>query len=178
MKDEYLYEMERNLELQAAGFLLQKESLLLKSQIRAEQIQQSVLDRLRALINKQLTIIISNSQPITGILKEVAADHICLENSHREIIIPITSISLIKDLTRSTQTASVIQSKWNMNSLLRSFQLEQKNILISLTGNDFHKGCINSVYQDHFDLSENNQNSSIMIQSIRYISVDKDLDEI
>jgi len=34
VKENYLFELERNLELQASGFLMQKDSLLLQSQIR------------------------------------------------------------------------------------------------------------------------------------------------
>ena len=45
VKDKYLFELERNLELQAAGFLMQKENILLQSQIRTEQFQINLFDR-------------------------------------------------------------------------------------------------------------------------------------
>ena len=66
VKDKYLFELERNLELQAAGFLMQKESILLQSQIRTEQFQINLFDRLRSVISKEVCIEINELKTITG----------------------------------------------------------------------------------------------------------------
>ena len=79
MNDNYLFELERNLELQAASFLMQKDSISLQSQIRTERFQQTLFDRLRAKVNQVITIEIKAIEVFTGILLEVVAGHICLE---------------------------------------------------------------------------------------------------
>jgi len=56
VKENYLFELERNLELQASGFLMQKDSLLLQSQIRTEQFQIGLFDRVRAKLNQEICV--------------------------------------------------------------------------------------------------------------------------
>ena len=92
MKEKYLFELERNLELQASGFLMQKDNLLLQSQLRTEHFQIKMLDRIRAMQNNELILDVLDLGNIKGILKEVASDHICLEVGQKEIIIPTWSI--------------------------------------------------------------------------------------
>lgn len=79
MREKYLFELERNLELQASGFLMQKDSLLLQSQLRTEYFQIKMLDRIRAMQNTDIILDVLDLGNIKDILKEVASDHICLE---------------------------------------------------------------------------------------------------
>jgi len=175
VNDNYLFELERNLELQATSFLMQKDNLSLQSQIRTEHFQQTLFDRLRTKANKELTIEVRLLANLTGILLEIAADHICLEIGEKEIIIPNWSIQAIKDLGNKSIQPTILQSKWNLQSFLRSNQLEQNQIVVHLESNKAISGRIIGVYLDHFDLSCTNSVISINNSNLIYISKDRDI---
>jgi len=177
VNDNYLFELERNLELQATSFLMQKDSLSLQSQIRTENFQQALFDRLRTKENKELSIEIRSLGNLTGILLEIAADHICLEMGEKEIIIPNWSIQAIKDLGNKSIQPTILQSKWNFQSFLRSNQLEQNQIVVHLEKNKAIGGIINGVYLDHFDLSCINSIVSINNLNLIYISKNRDISD-
>ena len=177
VNDNYLFELERNLELQATSFLMQKDNLSLQSQIRTEHFQQTLFDRLRTKANKELTIEVRLLANLTGILLEIAADHICLEIGEKEIIIPNWSIQAIKDLGNKSIQPTILQSKWNLQSFLRSNQLEQNQIVVHLESNKAISGRIIGVYLDHFDLSCTNSVISINNSNLVYISKDRDISD-
>ena len=177
VKDKYLFELERNLELQAAGFLMQKESILLQSQIRTEQFQINLFDRLRSVISKEVCIEINELKTITGKLCEVASDHICIELGQKELTFPVQSIQAIRNVGNRTKSASVLQSKWNFQSFLRSNLIEKKQVAICIGKSNILSGTISAVYLDHFDLLNNQSTISIFTHSVIYVSKDRDFDE-
>ena len=177
VKDKYLFELERNLELQAAGFLMQKESILLQSQIRTEQFQINLFDRLRSVISKEVCIEINELKTIIGKLCEVASDHICVELGQKELTFPVQSIQAIRNLGNRTKSASVLQSKWNFQSFLRSNLIEKKQVAICIGKSNILSGTISAVYLDHFDLLNNQSTISIFTHSVIYVSKDRDFDE-
>ena len=177
MNDNYLFELERNLELQATSFLMQKDSFSIQSQIRTEHFQQTLFDRLRAKANKVITIEVKFLDNFTGILLEIAADHICLEIGEKEVAIPIWSIQAIKDLGIKSIPPTILQSKWNFQSFLRSNQMEQNQIVVHLESKKVIAGKIIGVYLDHFDLSCSNSVMSILNQNVTYISKDRDIND-
>ena len=177
VKDKYLFELERNLELQAAGFLMQKESILLQSQIRTEQFQINLFDRLRSDISKEVCIEINELKTITGKLCEVASDHICVELGQKELTFPVQSIQAIRNVGNRTKSASVLQSKWNFQSFLRSNLIEKKQVAICIGKSNILSGTISAVYLDHFDLLNNQSTISIFTHSVIYVSKDRDFDE-
>ena len=177
VKDKYLFELERNLELQAAGFLMQKESILLQSQIRTEQFQINLFDRLRSDISKEVCIEINELKTITGKLCEVASDHICVELGQKELTFPVQSIQAIRNLGNRTKSASVLQSKWNFQSFLRSNLIDKKQVAICIGKSNILSGTISAVYLDHFDLLNNQSTISIFTHSVIYVSKDRDFDE-
>lgn len=174
MSDNYLYELERNLEIQATSFLMQKDSALLQSQIRTEHFQQSLFDRLRPKANQTISIDVRSLGSYTGILLEIAADHICLEIGENESIFPIWSIQAIKDLGTKSIQPTVLQSKWNFQSFLRSNHLEHNQIVVNLEAKKVKSGKISGVYLDHFDLSCSNSIYSILNQNVVFISKARD----
>ena len=177
VKDKYLFELERNLELQAAGFLMQKESILLQSQIRTEQFQINLFDRLRSDISKEVCIEINELKTITGKLCEVASDHICVELGQKELTFPVQSIQAIRNLGNRTKSASVLQSKWNFQSFLRSNLIEKKQVAICIGKSNILSGTISAVYLDHFDLFNYQSTISIFNHCVIYVSKDRDFDE-
>jgi hypothetical protein len=177
VNDNYLFELERNLELQASSFLMQKDSFSIQSQIRTEHFQQTLFDRLRAKANSVITIEVRFLDNFTGILLEIAADHVCLEIGEKELAIPNWSIQAIKDLGNKSIQPTMLQSKWNFQSLLRSNQMEQNPIVVYLEGNKVIAGKILGVYLDHFDLGCNNSVISIFNQNVLYISKDRDFND-
>lgn len=177
MNDNYLFELERNLELQATSFLMQKDSFSLQSQIRTENFQRTLFDRLRASLNNRITIEVKSLINFSGIILEVAADHICMESGEKELVIPIWSIQAIKDLGNKSINPTIFQSKWNFQSLLRSNQLEQNQIVAHLEDNKVIPGRIIGVYLDHFDIYCNISVISILNQNLIYISKDRDIND-
>jgi hypothetical protein len=176
VNDKYLYELEKNLELQATSFLLQKESNLLQSQIRMEQFQIQLLDRIRAKTNKTISIEVKDKQQFTGILREVASDHICLEIGFKEFIIPIWAITAVKELENKSQKASILQSKWNFQSSLRSIMIEEVVATSYCLDSKIFSGKITAVYLDHFEIITELDKYAIYINNILFVSRDKDFD--
>ncbi len=177
MKEKYLFELERNLELQASGFLMQKDNLLLQSQLRTEHFQIKMLDRIRAMQNNELILDVLDLGNIKGILKEVASDHICLEVGQKEIIIPIWSIQWSKLLIKTSKSATMLQSKWNLQSLFRSVLIEKLDIIVCLRKDNLLNGQITNVYFDHFDMLSEKNIYSIQFLTVKYISKDRDLND-
>jgi len=177
VKEKYLFELERNLELQASGFLMQKDNLLLQSQLRTEHFQIKMLDRIRAMQNNKLILDVLDLGNIKGTLKEVASDHICLEVGQKEIIIPIWSIQWSKSLIKTSKSATMLQSKWNLQSLLRSVLIEKLDLIICLKKDDLLNGQITNVYLDHFDMISEKNIYSIQFSNVKYISKDRDLND-
>jgi hypothetical protein len=177
VNDNYLFELERNLELQATSFLMQKDGFSVQSQIRTEHFQQNLFDRLRTKVNSEITIEVKSRDNFTGILLEIASDHICLEIGEKELAIPNWSIQSIKDLGRKSIPPTILQSKWNFQSFLRSNQMEQNQIAVHLESKKVISGKILGVYLDHFDLSCNNSVISFFNQNVTYISKDRDIND-
>ncbi len=177
MKEKYLFELERNLELQASGFLMQKDNLLLQSQLRTEHFQIKMLDRIRTMQNNELILDVLDLGNIKGILKEVASDHICLEVGQKEIIIPIWSIQWSRSLIKTSKNATMLQSKWNLQSLLRSVLIEKLDIIVCLRKDNLLNGQITNVYLDHFDMLSEKNIYSIQFSTVKYISKDRDLND-
>lgn len=177
MKEKYLFELERNLELQASGFLMQKDNLLLQSQLRTEYFQIKMLDRIRAMQNNELILDVLDLGNIKGILKEVASDHICLEVGQKEIIIPTWSIQWSRSLIKTSKSATMLQSKWNLQSLLRSVLIEKLDIIVCLRKDNLLNGQITNVYLDHFDMISEKNIYSIQFSTVKYISKDRDLND-
>lgn len=177
VNDNYLFELERNLELQATSFLMQKDGFSVQSQIRTEHFQQNLFDRLRTKVNSEITIEVKSRDNFTGILLEIASDHICLEIGEKELAIPNWSIQAIKDLGRKSTPPTFLQSKWNFQSFLRSNQMEQNQIAVHLESKKVISGKILGVYLDHFDLSCNNSVISFFNQNVAYISKGRDIND-
>ncbi len=177
VNDNYLFELERNLELQATSFLMQKDGFSVQSQIRTEHFQQKLFDRLRTKINSEITIEVKSRDNFTGILLEIASDHICLEIGEKELAIPNWSIQAIKDLGRKSIPPTILQSKWNFQSFLRSNQMEQNQIAVHLESKKVISGKILGVYLDHFDLGCNNSVISFFNQNVAYVSKSRDIND-
>ena len=177
MKEKYLFELERNLELQASGFLMQKDNLLLQSQLRTEHFQIKMLDRIRAMQNNELILDVLDLGNIKGIVKEVASDHICLEVGQKEIIIPTWSIQWSRSLIKTSKSATMLQSKLNLQSLLRSVLIEKLDIIVCLRKDNLLNGQITNVYFDHFDMLSEKNIYSIQFSTVKYISKDRDLND-
>jgi hypothetical protein len=177
VNDNYLFELERNLELQASSFLMQKDGFSVQSQIRTEHFQQNLFDRLRTKVNSEITIEVKSRDNFTGILLEIASDHICLEIGEKELAIPNWSIQSIKDLGRKSIPPTFLQSKWNFQSFLRSNQMEQNQIAVHLESKKVISGKILGVYLDHFDLGCNNSVISFFNQNVAYVSKGRDIND-
>jgi molybdopterin-binding protein len=156
---------------------MQKDGFSVQSQIRTENFQQNLFDRLRTKVNSEITIEVKSRDNFTGILLEIASDHICLEIGEKELAIPNWSIQAIKDLGRKSIPPTFLQSKWNFQSFLRSNQMEQNQIAVHLENKKVISGKILGVYLDHFDLSCDNSVISFFNQNVAYISKDRDIND-
>ncbi len=177
VKENYLFELERNLELQASGFLMQKDSLLLQSQIRTEQFQIGLFDRLRAKLNQEICVQILEGPQIIGKALEVAFDHLCVQVGIKEFAIPIWSIGFVKGLTNKTRQATILQSKWNISSYLRSNLIEKNQLSVNIGKSIILTGKVEGVFQDNFDLQNIDEKYSIHIPRVTYMSKDADIND-
>lgn len=177
MKENYLFELERNLELQASGFLMQKDSHLLQSQIRTEQFQIRLFDRIRAQVNQEIQVQISDGTRILGKVLEVASDHLCLQVGMKEFTIPIWSVTYVNKLTNKTRQASILQSKWTFSSYLRSNLIEKNQLVVNLGELIIINGKVVGVFQDNFDIQNAETKYSIPISKIMFITKDIDIND-
>ena len=151
---------------------MQKDSLLLQSQIRTEQFQIGLFDRVRAKLNQEICVQILEGPQIIGKALEVAFDHLCVQVGMKEFAIPIWSIGFIKGLT-----ATILQSKWSISSYLRSNLVEKNQLAVNIGKSIILTGKVVGVFQDNFDLQNIDEKYSIPIARITYISKDVDLND-
>ncbi|MEY2777940.1 MAG: hypothetical protein RL008_36 [Actinomycetota bacterium] len=177
MNENYLFELERNLELQASGFLIQKDSHLLQSQIRTEQFQIGLFDRVRAKLNQDIYIQLFEGPQIKGKVLEVALDHLCLQIGMKEFAIPIWSIAYVSGLTNKTNQATILQSKWKISSYLRSNLIEKNYLAVNISKSLILTGKVTGVFQDNFDLQNIEEKYSIPFSRVIYMSKDVDLND-
>jgi hypothetical protein len=95
----------------------------------------------------------------------------------KEYAFPVEVIQFIKNVIHKSQIATLLQSKWNFQSYLRSALIEKKQVSIYLIQAKIFSGTVSAVYQDHFDLKLDNSRLSIFNGSVIYISKERDFDD-
>jgi len=148
----YFEQLEKNLELQASAFLMQKETRNLESQIRTEVIQYEISERLRFNLGNDISFTIKEIGNIVGILKEVNNDHFVTNSFNVDTIYSIAKILSFDNLALSTQKPNNLESKWTLASALRSLMMNKTAIKLVLEGNQIFSGLVVSILKDHFDI--------------------------
>lgn len=154
---------------------MQKDSLLLQSQIRTEQFQIGLFDRVRAKLNQEICVQIIEGPQIIGKALEVALDHLCVQVGMKEFAIPIWSIGFVKGSTNKTRQATILQSKWNISSYLRSNLIEKNQLVVNVGNSIILTGKVVGVFQDNFDLQNIDEKYSIPTSRVSFMSKDADL---
>ncbi len=162
----YFEQLEKNLELQASGFLMQKETRNLESQIRTEVVQYELSERLRFNLGSEISFIAKELGNIVGVLEEVNTDHFVTKSFNINTIYSMAKVISFDTLALSTRKPNNLESKWNLASALRSLMITKIGIKLVLEGNQVFSGIVVSILKDHFDVK-----CGQVIKSISYVNI-------
>jgi len=175
MNFKYLNELERNLEIQAHSFLLQKEDSLFESQTRTEFNQILLVNRLKSQIGKFTKVYLSDLS-LFGEIIEISMDHLVVEENDFRYLIKMNQILYLENLTNWNCKLTRFEEKWNFKSSLRDLLLKKTIFQIKITNGQILHGYINNCFNDHFDLITDCKSISIQNNNVSWIKF-KDIAE-
>lgn len=168
MNFKYLNELERNLEIQAHSFLLQKEDSLFESQTRTEFNQILLVNRLKSQIGKFTKVYLTDLS-LFGEIIEISMDHLVVEENEFRYLIKMNQILYLENLTNWNCNLTRFEEKWNFKSSLRDLLLKKTIIQIKITNGQILLGYINNCFNDHFDLMTDCKSISIQTNHLLWI---------
>lgn len=168
MNFKYLNELERNLEIQAHSFLLQKEDSLFESQTRTEFNQILLVNRLKSQIGKFTKVYLTDLS-LFGEIIEISMDHLVVEENEFRYLIKMNQILYLENLTNWNCNLTRFEEKWNFKSSLRDLLLKKTIIQIKITNGQILHGYINNCFNDHFDLITDCKSTSIQTNHVSWI---------
>ena len=169
MSDKYLFELEKNLTLQANSLLLQKDDIEIQHQIRVEFNQLSLIEKFKANIEKDLIIGIGNDYVIYGKLIEVNIDHVVIVQESFKYFLNFKKICFVQGLENIFKKLNHLESKWNFKSLLNQKQNSKKVILFEKSNQFRVQGLITNIFMDHITLKVLNEEIIINLDDILLI---------
>ena len=165
MNYKYLNELERNLEIQAHSYLLQKDDFLFESQTRAELNQITLLNRLKSHIGQYKNFYLLD-QNIYAKIKEVCTEFILVSENNFDYLIKINQILGVEQLDYDNSKLTRFEEKWNLKSSLRELMLKKVVVQIKMINQQQFQGTLINFFNDHFDLLTNIGSLSLQINSI------------
>ena len=168
MNYKYLKDLERNLEIQAHSYLLQKEDVLFESQTRTELNQVCLVNRLKPHIGQIKKFYLADMNFYAKIL-EVCTDHIVVEESNFNYLIKINQILGVNNLDLINSKLAKFEEKWNFKSNLRKLMIEKKSLNIRTVNQKHFTGKLSNFFSDHIDLSTNSEILTLQIDAIQWV---------
>lgn len=166
VSDKYLFELEKNLTLQANSLLLQKDDRETQHQIRVEFNQLSLIEKFKANIEKDLIIGLGNDYVIHGKLIEVNIDHVVIVQEIFKYFLNYKKICFVQGLENTFKKLNHLESKWNFKSLLNQKQNSKKVIHFEKSNQFKVQGLITNIFMDHITLRVLNEETIINLDDI------------
>ncbi len=171
----YLNELERNLEIQAHSYLLQKDDALFESQTRTEFNQVCLVNRLKSH-TRQFKKFFLTELILTAKIVEVFKEHILVEENEYKYLIKVNQILGVNNLKNSNSKLTRFEEKWNLKSSLRDLMLHKINVQIKLINQLCFSGTLNNFFNDHFDLVNNREKITLNTEAISWVKYKSELE--
>lgn len=173
MNYKYLNDLERNLEIQAHSYLLQKDDSLFESQTRVELNQVSLVNRLKSHIGQFKKFYLSDLNIYAKIL-EINMESILVENEGFKYLIRVNQILGVNNLSYTNLKLTRFEEKWSLKSSLRDLMLRKIPVQFKLVNQQYLQGTLNNFFNDHLDLLTNLETVSLNINSILWVRYKSD----
>jgi len=167
MNFKYLNELERNLEIQAHSYLLQKDDALFESQTRVELNQVCLVSRLKSHVGLFKKFFLSDLNLFAKII-EIGLEYVLVEEHGFKYLIKVNQILGVSNLSCINSKLSRFEEKWNFKSCLRDLMLRKIQVQIKLVNQQYFQGTLNNLFKDHFDLLTNKEIISLNLDSISW----------
>lgn len=173
MNYKYLNELERNLEIQAHSYLLQKDDALFESQTRVEFNQVCLVSRLKSHVGLVKKIFLTDLNLFAKIL-EIGVEYVLVEEQGFKYLIKVNQILGVDNLSCTNSKLSRFEEKWNFKSCLRDLMLRKTQVQIKMINQQYFQGTLNNLFKDHFDLLTNKEIISFNLDSILWAKFKSD----
>jgi hypothetical protein len=152
MDNSFLSQIEKNIEVQAAGILAFKREDRALSEARGELAQILLSDRLRAKVNENISLDINRIGTVNGIVKQVFSDHLLLITNSKIWLIDLLHIKILSRLDRSVKKPNPIEVNWSKISTLRDWMIDLANVTFYTSDGEILSGTMHKLYKDHLDI--------------------------
>jgi len=166
MQNKFLSQVEKNIEIQAAGLIAVAREDQVFSEARGELAQLNLADRLRARVDDNIYFQIKKMGWFKGELKQVFADHFLIATVNKLWLVPLTSLLSVSGLGRSSKKPNPIEARWNQLSSYRDWVIDQNQVRIQLTDGESIYGEIFKLYKDHLELKTDSELIAIFYTSV------------
>jgi hypothetical protein len=152
MQNDFLSQVEKNIEVQAAGLIAVEREDRAFSEARGELAQIELTDRLRAKANEDIYFQLKKLGWFKGQLKQVFADHFLVATINKLWLVPLSSLLAVSGLTRAMKKPNPIEARWNQLSSYRDWVIDQTQVRVQLIDGESIYGELLKLYKDHFEL--------------------------
>lgn len=121
---------------------------------RAERARVTLADRLRAATGARLRVIMTDGEPVDGVVAEAAAPWLLLDlGSGRRAVIPTHAIGAVEGLApRAAPPAGRTESALGLGHVMRALARDRVVATVRTTAGS-HTGRLDRVGADHLDLA-------------------------
>lgn len=166
MDNRFLSQIEKNIEVQAAGILAYKREDRAFSEARGELAQILLSDRIRAKINENITLNINQIGAVSGIVLQVFSDHLLLIVNSKIWLIDLNHIKVLSRLDRSIKKPNPLEVNWSKISTLRDWMVDLASVTLNTSTGEIFTGTIHKLYKDHLDIKISSEIFTIYYHSI------------
>ena len=175
MNYKYINELERNLEIQAHSYLLQKDDSLFESQTRTELNQVTLVNRLKAHIGQFKMFYVVDKNIYAKII-EICAEFVLLEELQFRYLININQLLGVEKLSNLNSRLTRFEEKWNLKSSLRDLMLRKVVVQIKMMNQQQVQGILTNFFKDHFDLVTNNGTLTLQTNLVTWVKYKSEIE--
>jgi hypothetical protein len=152
--EERLHGVVDDLEQQAEGLFLAERDALVAEQRRGEYAQVDLEGRLHASLGCLLTAQVLGTDPVTGVLVRAGSGWFLLEADHREWIVRLAAVTLVRGLLDRATTAEArpVGARLGIGSALRGVAEGGTETVLHRVDGSTSRGFLGRVGQDFLEL--------------------------
>jgi hypothetical protein len=138
---------------------------------RAEWSALSLLDRLRAQPERQLTWWLADGERLTGHPAETGDDWVLVRQARAELLLPLLAVCSVAGLTSAAEPAERSPSgrRLPLSVILRALARDRAIVEVALGGSGRLTGTVDRVGADHLDLALHPQDTPRRDLAVRQV---------
>lgn len=146
-------ELFNDLEAQWLRELQADQEALLPEMVRAERAAVGWSDRVATAVGQPLTIVTA-TQRVSGVLRDLGRDWLLLEEQRRSVLIPTSAVLGVSGLSYRSRSEISHGRRIGLGTALRGLARDRSAVTVHDTAGGLTTGSIDWVGADHFDLAE------------------------